>query len=276
MNSRAYPEIRRPSWESRIGYESLREAERVERPPTERPPKLDLGQIHVAPEVFQWRDLRLTQTADDAHMRELVRVLVDNASPLDPLLVAPIGARFYVLDGHHRFDAYHSVDWCQPVPVEYFDGGLKGAQVEALKRNSKNKLPISTRDKLEAAWRLVRQGDESQSAIAKAATISRRTVSTMAKVLGEHPQAGAMTWRQARTLQFDEQTANCEGDWRQLKAQKWASQWAKHLPSDFGAHADIVAMALEILNSDFPGQLVHYWTGKDVELLSEVETEFDV
>lgn len=274
MTKKKFPEIKRRSWNSETTYESLRAAESIEQNPTERPAELHLKHLHVAPTVFQWRDLQLTQTADDAHMRELVRVLLDSKAPLDPLLVAPIGAKFFIIDGHHRFDAYHTVDWKRPVPVEYFGGSLREAQIEALRRNSKNKLPITPRDKFEAAWRLLRQGGEaSQASIAQAATIARRTVSTMAKVLKDHPQAGTMTWREARKFQWDNVPEGTD-DWRLAKAQKLASQWAKNLPPNFAAHADIVAMALEILNADFPRQLVHYWTGKDGELLSEMEVEF--
>jgi hypothetical protein len=227
--------------------------------------------------VFQWRDLQLTQAADDAHMRELVRVLLDSKAAFDPLLVGPIGAKFFILDRHHRFDAYHTVGWKRTVPVEYFEGSLREAQIEALKRNSKNKLPISGRDKSEAAWRLVCQGEGkgNQTAIAKASTLHRRTVSTMAKIFREHPEAAAMTWREARKFQWDERPEP-EDDWRLKKAQKLATQWVKNLPPNFAAQADIVAMALEILNADFPRQLVHHWTGQDVELLSEMVSEFDL
>lgn len=95
MIQKKLPEIKRPSWHSEITYEFLRRAESIEQRPTERPKHLTLKDLHVAPKVFQWRDLQLTQAADDAHMRELVRVLLDSKAAFDPLLVGPIGAKFF-------------------------------------------------------------------------------------------------------------------------------------------------------------------------------------
>lgn len=197
MTRKKRPDVKRPSWKPETSYEDLREVESNESKTTERPGELHLKRLHVAPRVFQWRDLSLTQAADDAHMSELIRVLHDREEPFDRLLVTAIGSRFFVLDGHHRFDAYHSVGWKRGIPVEYFEGSLADAQIEALRRNSKNKLPISARDKSEAAWRLLCQGEATQTAIAKAATVHRRNVSNMARVLKQFPQARNMTWREA-------------------------------------------------------------------------------
>src|SRR5262249_43318560 len=102
--------------------------------------------------------------------------------PLDPVLVTTIGGKLYVIDGHHRVDAYHTVKWNRPEPVEHFEGTLKEARVEAFKRNSKNKLSMTRDDKLEGAWRLVKEGEETQTQIADITTVSVRTIAMMIKV----------------------------------------------------------------------------------------------
>ena len=92
-----------------------------------------------------------------------------------------VGERFYVLDGHHRLDAYHTVGWKKPVPVKVFNGTLAQARAAALKANSRNKLPMTHEDKSEAAWELTKNHQDQMSIEVTAAltTVSKRTVSNM-------------------------------------------------------------------------------------------------
>ena len=108
--------------------------------------------------MFQWRIREDNLAADIAHIRELARTIEDKKRPLDPILVTAVGKKFYVVDGHHRLEAYRLAKWRKEIPVRYFEGNLKEAQEEAWRRNYKNKLPMRHADKLEAAWRSVRGG----------------------------------------------------------------------------------------------------------------------
>ena len=67
-----------------------------------------LAEIHVATPVFQWRLEDEDLLADERHVWDLVSALElkDPPEPLDPILVTAIGQRFFVVDGHHRVDAY--------------------------------------------------------------------------------------------------------------------------------------------------------------------------
>jgi hypothetical protein len=112
--------------------------------------------LKLAPKVFQWRRRGRNLAESDFHTLELARVLKDAKRPFSPLLVFLIGERFYVLDGHHRLDAYHSVGWTKVVPVEVFSGTLEEARTTALKLNSQNKLPMTREDKSGAAWELTK------------------------------------------------------------------------------------------------------------------------
>ena len=90
--------------------EDLKRLEAEQPPPKERPEGLPLKNIHVAPLVFQWRLPNEEIAADERHVWDLVGA-VENGDPpraLDAMLVTAIGTRFFVLDGHHRLDAYHT------------------------------------------------------------------------------------------------------------------------------------------------------------------------
>ena len=62
----------------------------------------------------------------------------------------PVGEHYYVIDGHHRVDAYHSAKWSRPIPVEVFHGTVDEARIEALVRNSKDKLRMTSRTRWKA------------------------------------------------------------------------------------------------------------------------------
>jgi hypothetical protein len=148
--------VRRSSEET---YEQLAEAAKGTKAPKSVPKALKLNDIHIAPKVFQWRLLGRNMLASGEQVLDLARALQDvedGVSPFPPLLVYLIGDRYYVLDGHHRLDAYHSVKWRHPVAVRVFNGTLRQAQLKALQENSRNKLPMTREDKISAAWELTK------------------------------------------------------------------------------------------------------------------------
>ncbi len=86
--------------------------------------KLKLEDLLVAePGVFQHR---LFTRENIFESREntltLAKALKERGVPLEPLLVFPVGDRFYVMDGHHRLAAYQTVSWKKHIPVEVFGG----------------------------------------------------------------------------------------------------------------------------------------------------------
>src|SRR5262249_6457851 len=101
-----------------VSMEDLRRIE-VEHPRIHKglPSELALEDIYVANNVFQWRFSGANIAALEEHTKVLMRVLEDHGKPLDPIVVTQIGDRFYVIDGHHRVQAYRSVKWSSMVPV---------------------------------------------------------------------------------------------------------------------------------------------------------------
>ena len=114
-----------------------------------------LPDIHAARQVFQWRLARERALQKQEHTLELARALKDGRR-FPPLTVYLIGEKFYVLDGHHRLDAYHTVGWTKPVPVTLFKGSFEDAWTHALQANSATKLPMTRDEKSEAAWKLIK------------------------------------------------------------------------------------------------------------------------
>jgi hypothetical protein len=247
---------------SGLQVKDLVERERNETRRLDRPRALTFRNIHVADKVFQWRIREDNLAADIAHIRELARTIKDRGKSLDPILVTAIGKNFYVIDGHHRLEAYRLAKWRKEIPVIHFEGDVGQAQAEAWRLNYKNKLPMTQRDKLEAAWRLVMEGGHTQEEIADWTTISVRTISTMMGVLKQHgDRVRDKRWLLARSFKSDEEAGQANEDYVEKVAHKWAKQIFKNLgPGALASgKADVLARALEIVNPELPSMLISEW-----------------
>jgi len=200
------------------------------------------------------------------HLDELTRVLKVTKKPLDPVVITAVGTKFYLLEGHHRLEAYQAAGWRKPVPVKYFDGTVTEARDEALRLNIKDKLPLSRAEKFDAAFRMVKRNEKTYEQIRDITTVSVRTLATMAAILRDHAKAMDYTWSRARALQFETSEEDGRLDWREEKAQKLAKQLVKNVGLGFFRDADITARALEIIDENIPASLIGEWieTAKDV------------
>ena len=232
-----------------------KEQRRIDRPPT-----LPLRDIHLADQVFQWRNRQENIVRSIEHLNELSRVLKTTKKPLDPVVVTAVGNKFYLLEGHHRLEAYQAVGWRKPIKVDYFEGTVAQAQNEALRLNIKDKLPMSRAEKFDAAFRLVKRGEKTQDQIHDITTVSVRTIATMTSILRDHPEAKELSWSRARSLQFKQDDKKGSLDWLEEKAQKLAKQLVKNVGVGFVRDVDVTARALEIVDENLPGALVSEWT----------------
>lgn len=105
--------------------------------------------------------------------------------PLDPITVWYGGRRFYVIDGHHRLDAYKRYHGNAPVavPCVEFKGTLLEAMELAGQANHKNKLPMTMDDRLNFAWRLVCMDGLTAKRVQEASGVGERIVWSMRKKL---------------------------------------------------------------------------------------------
>jgi|SRR5262245_22150810 len=252
--------------------------ERTQKRRSDRPAALTLREIHVADKVFQWRNREENIAQSVNHRKELVRVLTSTKRALDPIVVTPIGDKFFLLEGHHRIEAYYEVGWKKGVPVRYYLGNVKEAQDEALLLNIKDKSQMTRAEKFDAAFRLVKGESKTYEQIKHATTVSIRTINTMAKVLREVPETiKENSWRRAQRAHQQHldplSDASQVDDWAEKRAQKLAKQLIHNVGTGFVKDPDITARALEIISEDLPRALIYEWLDTAEDVLVEVVRE---
>ncbi len=144
--------------------------------PDTLPDKIYLSEFRLSAGVFQPR-----HRMDDFHTKDLVKAL-RREGQLDPILVIQLGKHPYVVDGHHRLEAYRKVKFDGLIPVTYFEGSVQAAILAAGQFNTRAKLQMSNWERQDFAWRLVVMGNASKSEIVKAAGVSDGQVGTMRRV----------------------------------------------------------------------------------------------
>lgn len=240
---------------------------------------LERDTIRVAEKAFQWRLPKRNMVPRHDVIYDMARTLRDGFM-LPPITVFAVGAAFYVIDGHHRLAAYDTAN-VSKIPAKVFTGTLEEAERYALRSNSRDKIPMGKADKLEAAWRLVRQekAADSISSIAKDSGIAQSTVSNMRAVLKKLAELevsaqdiGEMSWNRARgRAQGITENAELE-EWREVEAQKLVEDIARaKLGGRLTKNPDITAIALGKLNDGLPQALIAAWTEDD----EEVQRPFD-
>jgi hypothetical protein len=233
--------------------------------------KLNLSRdsIVVAEKVFQWRLLDTDVANREDHILGMANAIADSGKPLDAILVLPVGDRFYAVDGHHRLAAYDTARWSRMIPATVFCGTLIEARREALRLNSKNKLPMTKDDKQEAAWRFVKLEDGStKEQISEWSTASTSNIGIMKSKLRklkklEGVPIADLTWAQALRMNWEPDAGGKEWDadeWKERKAQEIVdallnSNIAFMLRKD----PEITAIALERLDGNLAGGLMYEW-----------------
>lgn len=240
--------------------------------------------IGIAEKVFQWRgDHRRDQWTRENHILGLAKALRDGEKPLDHLLVLPVGAQFYVIDGHHRLAAYDTAGWTKVIPVEVFSGTLTEARVRALSSNVKDKLPMTTQAKTEAAWRITKEnlGNLKASQVVEHTGVSLRSVRFMRKVWRElHEREGIdrgtladLTWTKAREF-WEGRDVDSDFDqegWKEKKAQEVVELIRRtNVAASLLQDIEVTALALQRLNEGLPGVLIEIWAVDHQELISDL------
>jgi hypothetical protein len=229
--------------------------------------------IVVAEKVFQWRRLDADVANREEHILGMANVVADSGRPLDPLLVLQVGDRFYVIDGHHRLASYDTARWTGDIPAKVFGGTLAQAYLEALRLNSRNKLPMTKENKQEAAWKLVRlQDGSSREQISEWTTVSTSNVSNMRRVLKklQELERGAdaipideLTWRRALREDWATEDGGKEWDadeWKEREANEIVEALMKaNIGFTLKKQPEITAMALEKLDPSLPEALMKEW-----------------
>ncbi|WP_375227888.1 hypothetical protein [Roseobacter sp. S98] len=133
-----------------------------------------------------------------------LRKTLRNTGRLDAVLVwretdgkgNPTG-RLVLLDGHYRLAAYRAEQTAgkiegRDIPVVILAGTRMEAHLAALMANSKDTLPLTMQERLNAAWTLVRTylNGISKPRLAKASGVSERTILSMRQQMKKFAEAG--------------------------------------------------------------------------------------
>lgn len=171
-----------------------------------------------------------------AHKADLGCTLKNAGGPFDPLLLwqPDDDGKLILLDGLHRLAAYRAAKWDGEIPVIILRGvDRRGALGEALKANAKQALSLTSAERLDAAWRLVREPVEPRfkvREIVRLIGVSGRTVDNMRKRLRDMEQAEEpITGRWARDRRSlpdgDEEMERMTDDQREAEIRKLAGEY---------------------------------------------------
>jgi ParB-like nuclease domain len=167
-----------------------------------RPEGVHNGGSFVLKDIETLKDLFQPREEFEGHTKDLMDALKRNGA-LDPILVGWTGKRAVLIEGHHRHAAYERSGYKpKPVAVEWFVGSVNEAVSASMALNSKFKLNMTTQDKLNAAWRLIRPGGFSRAQIVRDASIGDGQVSRMRRVLKAHYEdvISVDTWAKASRI----------------------------------------------------------------------------
>jgi hypothetical protein len=149
-------------------------------PPRIRSGFLPIKNVNINLEVFQCRQddsFGEVKRLSKSHIEELRERL--KLSELDAITVFNVGGSWYVIDGHHRLEAYR-LEGRKQIPVTVFKGNAKDALFYGVKENSKSKISLTKEQRSELCWRfIIEDGGISKSETANAFSVSERLVGYM-------------------------------------------------------------------------------------------------
>lgn len=251
-------------------------------PRPDKPPKsLPLAAIKIDADLFQWREEQ--RYASSVHIAELAKTPKEG-QPLEAVDVWWGGDGYYLMDGHHRRDAYKAAAWpmTKHVPVTVYTGTLTQALLKAGHGNAPVKLQMSKPEKTQAAWEFVASTPVEAAkaeAIARAFNVSERIVRHMRGVVRNLRERdptddlSARTWPAARTEAEGGTTERVDyGEWAKTETDRlegvlrealgtvrfnqrapFADAIERIVPGGIGFFADYWGMAPEVAedNPDF-------------------------
>jgi hypothetical protein len=149
---------------------------------------------------------------ETTHKADLASIIRNTGKALDPVTLWRDGrqsgaGKLTLLDGAHRIEAYRAVGWAEPIPAIIYECDRKTALANALSGNSRRTLQLTQAERMDAAWRLVRELVEPRftvKEIVAAAGVSQRNVKYMrSRFRTMHEEGTEITgqWHRDRTSQ---------------------------------------------------------------------------
>lgn len=261
---------------SDITFAELIEIEKTTPRRSDEPRSLSIDDIHLADQVFQLRkDFQRAPQANRDHIRTLMGALRDGAV-LDPVLVTAVGDKFYLVDGHHRFLAYKSLEWKRPVPVKIFPGSVAEAELEAGCENHKDKLSVSKESKLEHAWTLVNRDTHSIAKIIMASGVSQRTINNMRvkrrEIIERGEEPAEVAWKYAKRDTVPD--GDFERDkWIETKASELAKRICEDKSLKVVQWPEVLVRAIEMVSNELPRRMIECWPEAVMDLAGLLEQD---
>jgi hypothetical protein len=248
------------------GHAITAKAELIERiasggpAPTPAPKRLPVDTIQRIPELFQPRgsdEWRSTAHINGLSSSSANTKQANGAAMMEAVLVFWAGDAWVCLDGHHRLEAISKKSRTgATIGVEVFGGTVADAMMEATRRNSRNKLSMTEKDKSERAWQLFMTEAGTHKSIAEACGVASKTIQRMAGAVRSYgttevamEQLRRLRWWQVRELTNPNAAAQLSFDERKAgRIQRRAEVLGKAI-NDEGP--DIVAEALMLRDPTF-------------------------
>ncbi|MEQ1844710.1 MAG: ParB/RepB/Spo0J family partition protein [Nitrospira sp.] len=216
--------------------------------------KLPMKEISVRPDYFQPRQFLDNAAESEKAVEEFARV-IQGSGRLPPISVMKIGGRWYVIDGHHRLDAYGAVARLRKtalrksgkrgkelthIPVTVFEGTIQQARDESVRKNCHDHVNMSKADKMEEAWQRVAQGTHTAKTIWQVSSISVRMIffmrATLMKARTRYPDINfSKGWKWSEVTRLM-QGLEPKTDQESLD-QQWVDSKSRHFQKTFGADA---------------------------------------
>ncbi|MCP2679805.1 hypothetical protein NHF45_09720 [Maricaulaceae bacterium NA33B04] len=226
--------------------------------------------LAVLPAAFQPRALG-DDVVSGPHVANLRKALEHRGKKaLDPIVVFWSGKQWFIVDGHHRLEAYRtSKKWDGAnVPVEAFQGTPREAVAEAVERNSKTTMPLLKTEKSDIGWKLVCLTDLKVKEVMAKADISSGTVKKMRARLRElldkfpdrytEQKLADQPWREVIKPTFGgpEEEREIDDEWEAKLAHDFRDRLRKEFGDKLTKCPDAFAMAIRLLHEGLPAMLM--------------------
>ncbi|MBJ6988864.1 ParB/RepB/Spo0J family partition protein [Devosia sp. MC521] len=147
---------------------------------------LRVSEIIVCETLFQRRDQWANKLGREEHIRELKRAIKDDPTGMEPIDVWWGGDGWYLVDGHHRHQAYERLSFTGRVPVRVVSGSLNAALAHVGLSNTRNKLPMNNAERMTlAVFYVCLMPEKSLREIAKISGVGKTQVAKIRKAVDQ-------------------------------------------------------------------------------------------
>jgi uncharacterized ParB-like nuclease family protein len=235
--------------------------------PIQQVRSLGLRTLSLAPEVFQGRMAYVSGYLQEKHACDLAKSIKNTRIHLEPMTVFWIDGNYYIIDGHHRYEAYNRCQYNVPelmakIPVDEFRGTFHEAKMLSATANTRNKLPMETIEKREMAWQLLNLGKDyyvNQVNITVITGVTKNTVTKYKKLMEDYLKEGfnPKDYTLKDALDNVRESVEYNEEWEDGQAEIKANLMRKFMGPIGRSHPEIMAKTLMIyLGEDIAERVV--------------------